>query len=519
VEKRRASSTRRGLGVSAATGSRFGRENLRFFVVSGFVLAAAVLAVYWEVLRYPFIQDDWWSVRAAMASPLGELLRGVFNPFHQLFYRPLGMTYFFLYERVFGLNPLAFHVINLAVHVTNSVLILAVALLVSRSRSVALATAVLYATAATVHLDPLLWMVGIYDLMGACCFFSGLLLFILGKPRLSGLSYLLGLLFKESVLLLPVVLLAWLLWEGEEAIRRRKGVVRNLSPHLCVLVVYLSLKLLGLSPFGFASSFPYHIALSETGFLRNLLDYSTLGLGVLVPFSSSGRLAAVIVVVVLAALGASAKIKGGSPVPAHWPFLSLWVVAGIALALPLVNHWYRYYLTYSFPAGVLIVLLTLRQSYGVLYGRQRVAAIFLVCWLAVQTLSAGVYVFRRDKAGISAAYEYGTNNLIYQGNGVIAVFDYLQRTHPSVPNNTVFIIDGVWLAAFGDASAFCAFYREGGITAYPSARVELGAGGAISLRPVGPDKGRAAEGDPTGRPVIYLRVGPKGVQEEKVRWR
>jgi hypothetical protein len=410
-------------------------------------------------------------------------------------------------------------VINLAVHMTNSVLILAVALLVSRSRSVALATAVLYATAAPIHLDPLLWMVGIYDLMGACCFFSGLLLFILGKPRLSALSYLLGLLLKESVLLLPVVLVGWLLWEGAEANRRVKGVVRNLNPHLCVLLVYLPLKLSGLSPLGFASSFPYHIALSETGFLRNLLGYSTLGLGVLVPFSSFGRLAAVIVVVMLAALAASAKIKGGSPVPAHWPFLSLWVVAGIALALPLVNHWYRYYLTYSFPAVVLIVVLTLRQSYGLLCGGKRLAAIFLVCWIAVQTLSAGVYVFRRDKAGISVAYEYGTNHLIYQGHGVAAVFDYLRRAHPSVPNNTVFIIDGVWIEAFGDASAFCAFYREGGITAYSSARVELGAGGEISLRPVPPGEGRPAGGDPTGRPVIYLRVRPSGVQEEKVRWR
>lgn len=505
--------------MSAATGSHLGRENLRFLVVSGFVLTAAVLAVYWEVLRYPFIQDDWRMVSRAMEAPFGELLRAAFSPYDKVFYRPLGLTYFFLCERVFGLNPVAFHVINLAVHLTNSVLILAIALLVSRSRTVALAAAVLYATAATIHLDPLLWMVGIYDLMGACFFFSGLVLFISGKPRLSALSYLLGLLFKESVLPLPVVLLGWLLWEGDGTRRHLTGVVRNLSPHLCVLGLYLPLKLSGLSPFGFASSFPYHLTFRETGVLRNLVDYATLSLGVLVPFSSPGRLAAVIVAVVLAVLTAFAKFRAGSRHPAHWPFLSLWVVAGITLALPLVNHWYRYYLTYSFPAVVLIVVLTLRQSYGALYGGRCLAAVFLACWLAVQTLSAGVYVLRKDKAGISDTYEYGTNHLIYQGHGVAMVFDYLERTHPSVPDNTVFVIDGVWVEAFGDAWAFRAFYRKGGITAYPAARVELGARGEISLRPLHPDASRLADGDLVGRPVIYLRVGPRGVQEQEVRWR
>jgi hypothetical protein len=505
--------------VSAPTGSHLGRENLRFWVVSGFVLTAAVLAVYWEVLRYPFIQDDWAMVRRAMEAPFGELLRATFSPYGKVFYRPLGLTYFFLYERVFGLNAVPFHVINLAVHLTNSVLVLVIALLLSRSRRVALAAAVLYATAATIHLDPLLWMVGIYDLMGACFFFSGLLLFIFDKPSLSALSYLMGLLFKESVLLLPVVLLGWFLWEGEGASRRLTGVVRSLSPHLCALVLYLPLKLSGLSPFGFASGFPYHLAVRESGFLRNLFDYATLSLRVLVPFSSSGRFVALIAVVVLALVAVSAKIRGGSPLPAHWPFLSLWVVAGIALALPLVHHWYRYYLTYSFPAVVLIIVLALRQSYGALYGGQRLAAIFLVCWLGAQTLSAGVYVLRKDKAGISDTYEYGTNHLIYQGHGVAAVFDYLERTHPSVPANTVFIIDGVWIEAFGGSFAFRAFYREGGIMAYSSARVELGAGGEISLRPLHPDANRAADGDLVGRPVIYLRVGPTGVQEQEVRWR
>jgi hypothetical protein len=454
-----------------------------------------------------------------MESPFGELLRLAFSPYDQVFYRPLGMTYFFLYERVFGLNPVAFHAINLAVHLTNSVLILAIALVVSRSRTVALAAAVLYATAATIHLDPLLWLVGIYELIEACFFFSGLVLFIFGKPRLSALSYLLGLLFKESVLPLPVVLLGWLLWEGEETSRHVSGVVRNLGPHLCVLGLYLPLKLSGLSPFGFPSSFPYHLTFLGTEVLRNLFDYATLSLSVLVPFSSPGRLVAVIVAVVLAMLTAFAKLRAGSRQPAHWPFLWLWAVAGITLAFPLVNHWYRYYLTYSLPAVVLIAVLTLRQSYGALCEGKRLAAVCLTCWLAVQTLSAGVYVLRKDKAGISDTYEYGTNHLIYQGRGVAMVFDYLEHTHPSVPDNTVFVIDGVWVEAFGGASAFRAFYRKGGITAYPAARVELGAGGEISLRPLHPDASRFAEGDLAGRPIIYLRVGPTGVHEQEVRWR
>jgi hypothetical protein len=82
--------------MSATRGSHLGRENLRFFIVSALVLTAGVLAVYWEALRHPFIQDDRSMLSKATESSFGEWLRLAFYPSHQLFYRPLGMTYFFL---------------------------------------------------------------------------------------------------------------------------------------------------------------------------------------------------------------------------------------------------------------------------------------------------------------------------------------------------------------------------------------------------------------------------------------
>jgi hypothetical protein len=278
----------------------------------------------------------------------------------------------------------------------NSVLILLIAQLVRRSRIIALAVAVLYATAATIHLDPLLWMVGIFDLMGVFFFFSGLALFMSGKPRLSGLSFLLGLLFKEAVVALPVVLLGWLFWEREKNTRRLAGIVTNLGPHLAALVVYLPLKLSGLSPFAFPSGHPYHLTFLGVSVVRNGLDYAAWSLGALVPFLSTRPVAGLLVAVVLAMLAVFTTTRRVPGLPVHWAFLALWAVAGIAVAVPLSNHWYRYYLTYSFPAVLLIVLLVLRQFHRAIHGSGRSSAAFVVCWLVVQTLSAGAYVLRKD---------------------------------------------------------------------------------------------------------------------------
>ncbi|MFI5166871.1 MAG: hypothetical protein ACHQQS_09650 [Thermoanaerobaculales bacterium] len=502
--------------MSATSGSHLVRENLRFFIVSFLVLSVGVLAVYWEALRYPFIQDDWSMLSRATESSFGEWLRFAFYPPHQLFYRPLGMTYFFLYERAFGLNPLFFHLINLTVHVMNSVLVLFIALLVSRSRTIALAVAVLYATAATIHLDPLLWMVGIFDLMGAFFFFSGLALLMSGKPRWSGLSFLLGLLFKESVIALPVVLLGWLFWEREKNTRPSAGIVADLGPHLAALALYLPLKLSGLSPFAFPSGFPYHLTFLGVGVVRNGLDYAACSLGALVPFLSTKPVVGVFAGVALATLALFTRMRRADGLPVHWAFLSLWAVAGIAVALPLANHWYRYYLTYSFPAVLLIALLVLRQFHRAIQGGGRSSAALVASWLLVQTLSAGAYVFRKDQAGIGDKYERGTNNLVHRGHAVAAVLDYLARAHPWVPDDTVFVVSGAEIEAFDGASAFRAFYRERGITAYPRATVEVSAGGKMSLSPLAPGADQLANRTLDDRSVILLDVGPEGVKERVV---
>ena len=86
-------------------------------------------------------------------------------PVDQLFFRPIGLLYITGLHQVFGLNPMGFHAVALLLHIVNSILFVASVLTAITDRPLlSWAVAMVYATSIVVHLTPLMWVVGIYEL-------------------------------------------------------------------------------------------------------------------------------------------------------------------------------------------------------------------------------------------------------------------------------------------------------------------------------------------------------------------
>ncbi len=183
--------------------------------VAMYVLPAILCAIiYWPAVKYPYVQDDWQVLNVVLPGDAPVLPVANLLPEGQLLYRPLPWIYFVLVSRFFGASAVGHHVISLFLHVCTSLLVLFVVQRLVRREFVASLAALMYLAAVCIHMDPLLWLVGMYDLGAAFFFFLSLALFLKGNDLSSAASFGGGLLCKEAVLPLPAILVLILLASG-----------------------------------------------------------------------------------------------------------------------------------------------------------------------------------------------------------------------------------------------------------------------------------------------------------------
>lgn len=468
-------------------------------------LLTEIGGIYWRVLSYPFIQDDWGLLRALVSQDALSYLSGAVSPEGTLFYRPLSLLYFLLYHRLFGLNALPFHVIGLAILLLNSLLVSFISWKLTGNRLISAATGLVYAAAITVHLDPLLWLVGFYDLSASLFYFASIALFLAGRKFLSAAAFGAALLAKESTLVLAVVLVVMLVYVVRP-LKNVAGIVcRALWPHGLILAGYILARIGNMvSLFSLSGTDPYRMKLFGLHLFKNLFRYSWWSLEAISPWRgmSSGAASWILwttVIVVGAVLVLSRKSRHPSLFPFGWiAFLLGWAVAGISPALLLPNHYYKYYLAYSMPALVLMACsglhwvstLIARPSSrpdsrvippgspwvlpfpGSMPGTQSplMVSVFVVFVLA-NGLSAYSYFRMKDRAGISDRYTVGTNHLIYRGHIANLILDYLVREHPTVPRGSVFILDGCDPESLGGEDGLRTFYRDEAIRVFSRSEV------------------------------------------------
>jgi hypothetical protein len=187
-------------------------------------LALLVLtaAVYWPVGRFDFINyDDAEYVSENVRVQMGLTLQNVGWAFQTFFYEnwhPLTWLSYMLDYQLFGLNPAAFHFVNLVFHACNALLLFAVFKRMTAARWPSAFVAALFALH-PMHVESVAWVAERKDVLSA--FFGLLTLWAYGRyterPRfgryfLALLFFASGLMAKPMLVTLPFVLLLLDFW-------------------------------------------------------------------------------------------------------------------------------------------------------------------------------------------------------------------------------------------------------------------------------------------------------------------
>jgi hypothetical protein len=264
-------------------------------------LALAIGFVYLPLAQYGYVQDD-WSLISYLSRPAPVVIQDILIP-HDLFYRPLGLLYAWGVYSVFGSFAGGFHLLSLLMLFGTSLVVVRIGQELTRDRLAGWAAGFLYATYAWIHLDPQMWLVGIFDNGSVLFALLSVFLFLRKRWLWSAVCYGLALGFKESVVLLPVVLVVAglpLNW-------------RELWRHAVVFGAWAALKSMCLLPSDtYAIGFGVHIFV-------NFWTYLVWIGPILIP-----------------AILAYKK-----------PIYAVWVLVGLVLPSLFLAHSFRYYCAFS----------------------------------------------------------------------------------------------------------------------------------------------------------------------------
>jgi len=210
-------------------------------------LLLAIIAIsYFPATLAGFVWDDRVITQAEPVQALSGLWSIWFQPRalkqYEGHYWPLLYTTFWLEHKLWGLNPLGYHLVNLLLHAAVTCLLWH--LLRRLAVPGAWLAAALFA-AHPVHVEPVVWVIGRKDLLAGLFYLAAGLAYMgfIEAPRMrryfGALALFgLGLLCKSMILTLPVALLIWHAWKhGRVTAADARRVLPFLAVGLAVTVL------------------------------------------------------------------------------------------------------------------------------------------------------------------------------------------------------------------------------------------------------------------------------------------
>lgn len=231
-----------------------------------------------------FSADDWFHLRVSNINQISEF----FNFFSFLktaqsiaFYRPLStQVFFFVFQKLFGLNPLPYRLFVLFCFGFSLYLINKLAMILFDSKRKALLVMLIYGF--SVSNFTRLYFLSAFQEIALVIFTCLCLLGHLNNQRWKSLSFfVLALMSKETAVVIPLIIII-VDWLG------KKVNLHRVIPYLLVLTPYLYLRLF---QFGFVSGETYTLNFSPAKIANTLMWYFFWSLGapeLLIDYISSG---------------------------------------------------------------------------------------------------------------------------------------------------------------------------------------------------------------------------------------
>jgi hypothetical protein len=431
------------------------------FALSIVAIVAASCVKYWKCAGMPFIQDDWAVLYSIVFRGGGGYLAHAFNPSAGGFFRPLAEMYMFGLYQIFGMDPTGYHAVGIAVHALNGCLVFLIFRRIMADPLYAWAVGMMYVCSAPIHLDALYWIVGAYDTLGACFFFLALLQYVSGKPRWSAAMYLCAILSKEATLALPFVLLAYALLVNRGRITSRASdllaAVRSLKYHFAILVPMAVIQAVYIVPsVAVAGAAAYRSSLDPALMFSNLVIYVRWCMEAVLPLFVSPDIQSALMLG-LGVAAAAVLLWKGKAYRGIIGFLICWYILGLLAVLPLEDHAFRYYATYSLPAWLALILLSanfVRDRLGKL-GPALMFAFVLFSLYA----GARFFVTMNDEWATFPVID-GSNSAPRKAQIVNTISDFFHSSHDPVGDSTVFIIEYFNMGPVGGNAAVCLWYHN-----------------------------------------------------------
>jgi hypothetical protein len=413
----------------------------RWTLALGATVLAVALAVHGPVLAFPYLQEDWEILADVHGAPMGSAIAGAFAAIGQIHYRPLVTVYLIVLDHVTGLDGRLSHAIVLGLLAAAAFAIAKVIETLTRDRVLASLVAVSWAAANVIHLDPLMIQTcGIENMGGALLFFGSAWLFLRGHAAVSAALYALGLLVKETVVVLPALLLLCALVhppDSRDSLRARAiASLKRLLFHAPVLVAYLLIKSRGQSPFRLPDTDPYRMSLFGAHLWHNLVAYLGWTRDALSP-GLPGWIAATILAAVLVA---GLALGRAEPIfrPRFLLFFIGWFLVALGPMLILTNHTFRYYLVFALPAALAVWWSALRIVGARLLADRPRADVAAAALAVLLCIWAGVDFRRRIHARVDLD---GANATLARAADVQQVSALLRGVAAQIPDGATLIID------------------------------------------------------------------------------
>jgi len=197
--------------------------SVRRSILIGLLLGIITVAAYWRVLDCRFLEsyDDYFYITGNPAIAYGinsEGLRWAFTTFHAANWHPLTWISHMIDYRFFNLDPMGYHLVNLVLHIANTILLFVVLRRMTRATWKSGFVAALFAVH-PLHVESVAWVSERKDVLSTFFWMLTMLCYVryikqrsVGRYALVAVSYALGLLAKPMLVSLPLVLLILDYW-------------------------------------------------------------------------------------------------------------------------------------------------------------------------------------------------------------------------------------------------------------------------------------------------------------------